>query len=200
MSFSVNAFQTDAFQNVGFPLVPIPVKSSAPDIRLIQKQHFPDYSIDWVLLDDGTLDDTQALATAVILALGTDGLANEIDILPDPDSTDRAGWWGDFEADQIWDGWPIGCRLWLLRRSKIVGATTRGPSTVALVQQYIREAIQPFIDRRIASRMQVDASRVDVNRIDALVRIYRGPKAAIDLRFAILWDEIGPIAVSWLGT
>ena len=95
-----------------------------PDIRLVQNSAaFPAYSIpiDWLLLSDGTLDDTQALCTAVVVALGTDALAGPEDILPNPDSNDRAGWWGDMDAAELFNGWPIGTKLWLLRRAKIVG-------------------------------------------------------------------------------
>jgi phage gp46-like protein len=162
-----------------------------PDIRLVQNTLFPAYSvtIDWLLLSDGTLDETQALATAVVVALGTDALASPSDILPDPDSTDRRGWWGDFDAD-IWDGWPIGTRLWLLTRDKIVGPESWQGATVVRVEQYIREAIQPFIDRRIGSRMAVEATRVSDEQIDALVRIYRGPSLEIELRYQVLWDGV----------
>lgn len=161
------------------------------DARLLQRFDFPNaINIDLVLLGNGTLDTSEELATAVIVALGTDRLALQSDILPDPDSTDRAGWWGDLDADVIWGGWPIGCRLWLLKRSKIVGPEARGGATVALVEQYIREAIQPFIDLRIATAMDVHAVRVGLQRIDALVRLYRGPEVAVDLRYQVLWDEL----------
>lgn len=163
-----------------------------PDIRLVQGPDFPNYAInvDWSLLPDGTLDDTQALASAVIVALGTDRLANVGDILPDPDSSDRAGWWADMDAAELWDGWPIGSRLWLLRRTKIVGPEDLEGATVARVEDYISEAIQPFIDMKIATSFDVQAARVGRERIDALVVIYRGPTNPIELRFQILWDEI----------
>jgi phage gp46-like protein len=163
-----------------------------PDVRLVQNTEFPKYSVtvDWSLRADGTLDDTQALASAIIVALGTDRLAQPGDILPDPDETDRRGWWGDFDSEEIWDGWPIGSRLWLLQREKITGpGARRGPTTVR-VENYIREAIQPFLDRRIGSHMEVEATRVGRERIDALVKIYRGPELEIDLRYQILWDGI----------
>lgn len=164
-----------------------------PDIRLIQNSAaFPAYQIpiDWSLLGDGTLDDTQALATAVVVALGTDRLALPDDILPDPDSTDRAGWWGDLDAAELFDGWPIGTRLWLLKRAKIVGPEDPEGATVSRVEEYISEAIQPFVDLKIASSFDVEAQRVGVERIDALVTIYRGPKTPVELRFQILWQEI----------
>ena len=164
-----------------------------PDIRLVQNPNaFPRYSIpiDWLLLDDGTLDDTQALATAVIVALGTDRLALPDDILPDPDSTDRAGWWGDLDAEELFNGWPIGTRLWLLKRTKIVGPEDPEGATVARVEGYITESIQPFVDMKIATGFDVQAWRVGKQQIDALLTIYRGPKTPIELRFQVLWDEI----------
>lgn len=164
-----------------------------PDIRLVQNSAaFPAYQIpiDWLLLDDGTLDDTQALATAVVVALGTDALAAPDDILPDPDSTDRAGWWGNMDAEELFNGWPIGTRLWLLKRAKIVGPEDAEGSTIARVEQYITEAIQPFVDMRIATGFDVQAARVSTQQVDALVTIYRGPKLPVYLRFEILWNEI----------
>ena len=163
-----------------------------PDIRLVQNTLFPKYSVteDWSLLLDGTLDETQALATAVCVALGTNRLAGPDDELPDPDSTDRMGWWGDLQAEEIWNGWPIGARLWTLARTKITGSEAARGATVTRVEQYIREAILPFIERRIGSYMIVEATRVGIEQIDALVRIYRGPILEVDLRYQILWDGI----------
>jgi phage gp46-like protein len=144
-----------------------------------------------LLLNDGTLDETQALQTAVIVALGTDRLADVADALPDPDSTDRRGWWGDMDAALIWPGaWPIGCRLWLLQREKITGVDAQQGSTLTRIKFYIQEALQPFITLRIASGMLVEVMRTDTQRIDVLVRLYRGPKTAIELRYQILWQGI----------
>lgn len=170
------------------------ISDRAVDIRLVQDPHFfPDGSgiiIDWQLRNDGTLDDTQALATAMIVALGTDHRANAGEPLPDPDNTDRRGWWGDYEADTIWDGWPIGSKLWLLKRDKITGPLAMQGSTLVRVENYIREAVQPFIQRRIGSQMFVEATRHGRDRIDALVRLYRGPVLEIELRYSVLWADI----------
>src|SRR5262245_42187721 len=157
-----------------------------PDIRLIQSpEAFPRYSIpiDWLLLDDGTLDDSQALVTAVIVALGTDRLASPDDILPDPDSNGRAGRWGDMDAEGRFNGWPIGTKLWLLKRTKIVGADNPEGATITRVEDYIREALQPFVDQRICSAFDVEAWRVGTEQIDAAVIMYRGPKRPVELRF-----------------
>jgi phage gp46-like protein len=168
------------------------VAGAAPDIRLVQNAIFPRYSVtlDWQLLPNGTLDDTQALATAICIALGTNALADDNDTLPDPDSTNRCGWWGDLDAELIWNGWPIGSKLWLLRRAKITSASARDGSTLVVVENYIRDAVQPFVDRRVCTSFDIVVSRVDAQRIDALVRIYRGPLPAIDLRYAVLWDSL----------
>jgi phage gp46-like protein len=164
-----------------------------PDIRLVQRTDFPartSVSVDWALLGDGTLDDTEALATAVIVALGTDRLASIDDELPDPDSTDRRGWWGDLDAAEIWGGWEIGSRLWLMQRAKITGSNAARGSTLVRVKHYIQEAIQPFLSLRIATVMDVQVEQVDTQRIDALVRLYRGPATAVELRYQILWQDI----------
>jgi phage gp46-like protein len=168
------------------------VASTVPDIRLVQNAIYPRYSVtlDWRLLPDGTLDDSQALATAICVALGTNAIASENDILPDPDSTDRCGWWGDLDAELIWNGWPIGSKLWLLRRSKINSASSRDGSTLVVIENYLRDAIQPFVDRRICTSYSIVVSRVDKQRIDALLTIYRGPLPAIELRYAVLWDSL----------
>jgi phage gp46-like protein len=170
----------------------MPTGHNVPDIRLVQNNVFPNYSVtvDWSLLPNGTLDDTQALATAIVVALGTNALAAEDDIMPDPDSTDRCGWWGDMDASEIWNGWPIGSKLWLLRRSKIIPASAGQASTLAMVNSYIRTAIQPFVDRKICTGFNVWSTRVDSQRIDALIRIYRGPLREIELRYAVLWDAM----------
>lgn len=162
------------------------------DTRLVQNTFFPQYSVsvDFALLDDRSLDERQALATAVIIALGTDRLAERNDVLPDPDSTDRGGWWGDLDGEEIWGGWPIGSRLWLLRRDKIDDAGSQRGATVTRVDHYIRECLQPFLDLRIASRLEVQVERTGRDRIEAWVRIYRGPELTIDLRYQVLWDEL----------
>jgi hypothetical protein len=58
------------------------------------------------------------------------------------------------------------------------------------VEQYISDAIQPFVTQRIGSHFRVEATRIGKEQIDALVRIYRGPLLEIELRYQILWDEI----------
>jgi len=51
--------------------------------------------LDWLQAPGGLIDETAELATAVTIALCTDALADVNDIRPDPNSTDRRGWWAD---------------------------------------------------------------------------------------------------------
>lgn len=137
----------------------------------------------------GLLDETNPdYKTAVIIALGTDARARADDVLPDPDSGDRRGWWADTGAAEVWDGWPIGSRLWLLSRAKITGASAKEGATVARVETYVREALLPFIEKKICSRMAVSAVRNGLSRIDVDVTLYRGPKTAVALQFQALWE------------
>jgi phage gp46-like protein len=163
-----------------------------PDIRLVPVAG-PIIGMDWLQQPiTGLIDETAELISAVNVALMTDALAGPTDVLPDPNSTDRRGWWGDLEADTIWGGWPIGSKLWLLSRAKIVDSGSREGATIARVQAYISACIQPFVNAKLASRFSVTATQVSKQRIDARVIIYRGPKSAIELQYQALWDELPP--------
>lgn len=148
--------------------------------------------MDWLQLPDGTLSEEEELATAVRLAVGTDALAGPDEILPwiPDDDNDRRGWWADMDAEDIWNGWPIGCKHWLLKRAKITTPGSFEGATVVRAEAYVRQSLQPFIDRRICSRVDVQATRVGRERIDVNVIMYRGPKTAIELRWQYLWQEM----------
>lgn len=163
----------------------------------IKEHHQPtvlDPDWDWFVRPSGKLDDREELATAVRVALGTDSMASETEILPDPDSTDRRGWWGDYQAEEIWGGWPIGCKNWLLTRAKITPAPSMEGDTLQRARQYTLDALQPFIDKRIATYAEVEATRVDLHRIDVHAILYRGPLPEIDLRYQLVWEQSEPVA------
>jgi len=165
----------------------------AGDIRFLQQLDFPAYAVelDWLMTDQRLIADGYDLQSAVIVALGTDALAPVSEELPDPDATDRRGWWGDLDADEIWGGWDVGCLLWLLHRAKITGPGAKSGSTLARADGWTRDAMQPFIEHRIASRVDVFAEVLETHRIDVAVAIYRGPEPEVALRFSELWDELG---------
>lgn len=161
-----------------------------PDIRVVEISDMSGVTMDWLQLSTGLLDETEELATAIRVAIGTDRRAMDDDELPDMDSIDRRGWWGDTEAIPIWDGWPIGSRLWLVERAKITSRNYRQGATTARIDQYIQEALIPFIEHGICTRFDTDVQRTGVNSIEARVTIYRGPVPDIELRFQSLWEGI----------
>ena len=165
------------------------------DVRIGQRgsaagQPFQAVDLDLLLTPAGQLDTSDELATAVTIALMTDALAGPDDELPDSRDTDRRGWWGDVDAAEIWDGWSIGSKLWLLSRTTITGVAARKGATTVQVEDYIREALQPFLDRKIATRIDVTAVRAGIERIEARVVLYRGDEILLDLRFSDLWRGI----------
>ena len=162
------------------------------DIRIVQYSQFAGpVLLDWLLTPLGQLDETEQLATAIIVALGTDGLAAATDTLPNIGDDNLRGWWGDLDADTIWNGWPIGSKLWLLSRSKITGAGSKQGPTVAQVQHYINACIQPFIKARVATSFTAVVTNPDRDTIAASIVIHRGPKSDIALQWQNLWNDIG---------
>ena len=82
---------------------------------------------------------------------------------------------GAIRRAAIWDGWPIGTRLWTCGGTRSRSGAPRRHRG-ADPEQYIREAIQPFLDRRIG-RECLSRQHALTGRIDAFVRIYRGPES-----------------------
>jgi phage gp46-like protein len=145
---------------------------------------------DWRLLSSGFLDEGQALANVVKVALMTDALSAPGEILPDPDSTDRRGWWGDMDAATIWGASPIGCKNWLLERAKITEPVSFEGDTTVRAEMYTRTALQPLVDMRLCSGIDVQVQRTDIDRIDVAITIFRGPTPEVQLVFQDLWNEL----------
>jgi phage gp46-like protein len=162
-----------------------------PDLRLYDIASPFAVTFDLLQKRDGLIDETEALATAVIVALGTNRLALPDDVLPNSDDSDRRGWWADTDADLIWKAWPIGCRLWLIERHKITGFEASQGSTIARIDSYIREALRPFVENQICSSFDVTVTRTELQKIVAQITIWRGPLPAIQLMYQALWAEIG---------
>lgn len=168
-----------------------------PDIRLVPVSTLDVMTFDWLQTPTGLLDETNELITAFLVAVFTDAQAAPSDVLPDPRSNDLRGWWGDLDAAAIWGGWPIGSKMWLLTRAKIVDQMAREGATVTRVQQYLYACLNPFVAAGICSKVVVNAwqdglSRGITDRIMARATMYRGPKTAIALEFQPLWVELFP--------
>lgn len=172
------------------------------DIRIVQVGATEAVTLDWLLTTNALLpsqnglDETQALATAVTIAFCTDRLAETSDVLPIPGSTDRKGWWGDDSASDIWNGWPVGSRLWLMTRDKITDSKYSGGSTASRASAFANECLQPFVDQKIISDFDIDVVQVNAQRVDMTVTLYRGPLPAISLQFQSLWNDLSTSAVT----
>jgi phage gp46-like protein len=165
------------------------------DIRIVSSADLSRTVSDWLLLKSGNLDESEELANYVKVALMTDRLSDEWEVRPDPDSDDRKGWWGDLDANTIWRGWKIGTKNWLLTRAKISDMYSMEGDTVVRAETYTREALQPLIDMSLCSSINVTANRVDIDRIDVSVVIFRGPEAEIELVFQDLWNRLKEVPV-----
>ena len=159
------------------------------DFRLVPISS-PFITLDLATDITGQPEETADLVTSIYIALMSDALADESDSLPFLNTSDRRGWWADADVAEIWGGWPIGSKLWLLKRTTITDQGYRGGSTLARVQQYISQAIQPFVDNKIFSRFDISSRQTNDHSISSVLTIYRGPKAAISLQFQALWDEL----------
>lgn len=132
---------------------------------------------DWQV-SGGALASGDDLTTAVLISLFTDRRANDDDTLPDA-SNDRRGWWGDLDQDV-----PIGSRLWLLSRSKLM------PSVALAAKGYITEALRWLIDDGVAAAVDVVTSIVMPNRLNAVVTITRATGTKQSLQFNWAWNAL----------
>lgn len=160
------------------------------DVRIVSTADLRQTVADWLLLKNGMLDQRQELANYCKVALMTDKLSDSDEIRPDPDSDDRRGWWGDMDAQSLYRGWPIGTKNWLLERAKVADAYAWEGDTVVRAENYTREALQPLVDMKLCSAIDVTAERVGRERIDVRVVVYRGPTAEVDLIFQDLWSAM----------
>lgn len=151
------------------------------DIRVVWN---PERLLGEWLVTGRTLDTTQELVTAVAVALFTHRTAEDDDPLPHF-ASDRRGWWADAEADELYQGWPIGSRLWLLSREKQTNETR------VRADAYIREAMDHFVDARVIAAYDLVVEWFASERLGAELTLYRGTGQSIAVRFETLWNEIG---------
>lgn len=131
---------------------------------------------DWSI-SGGALASGDDLASAVLISLFTDRVANADDIPPDG-GTDRRGWWGDQGEDV-----PIGSRLWLLDRSRL------DTKVANQAQIYMQEALQWIIDDQVAAGVKVAITIDGRNTLYSVIRITRADGTSTDLKFNWVWRQ-----------
>jgi len=133
---------------------------------------------DWQLVGPVLLTGND-LASAALISLFSDRIANPDDVIPDG-TDDPRGWWGDLGEDQ-----PIGSRLWLLSRAK------QTQETLNNAVDYSREALQWFIDDGVVARIDVFAQWVRTSFLGLQAIFYNqdGTTAAA-LSYAWAWNQI----------
>lgn len=143
-------------------------------------------SFDFPLILDGagrvaTGERESRLARAVISSLFTWARAREGDELPTPESP-RMGFWGDTYSPVTGDRW--GSRLWLLARETLTAGT------VAKARDLAKEALEWMVVDKVAERIQVEATRNGVDRLDMRILVDEPSGARLDIRFADIWGAI----------
>ena len=98
---------------------------------------------------NGDLAEQNQLHSAVLIQLFTNKRIPD-DVEPVSDFNDRGGWWGDYFAP-----FETGSLLWTLYRSVLKD------ETVALAEQYAREALQELVNQGAAARVEVTSQVVE---------------------------------------
>lgn len=129
---------------------------------------------DWALLG-ADLQSGDDLATAVVISLFTDRVAQADDVIPDG-SGDPRGWQGDDPAA------PIGSRLWLIFRSK------RTQQTLTDAQSYAKEALQWMVDDGVIANFDVYVEWQSPSTLAMRVTLFKADGTQQTLAFAWVWN------------
>jgi Phage protein GP46 len=142
-----------------------------PDIRLHSIDTPDVITIDWLQSPvTGLIVEDKELITALKVAVTSDAVAAPTDILPDPRSDDLRDWWRDEDATAIWNGWPLGLKLWLPTGAKILTTGGREAPMVRRVQAYTGAALQPFVAAKI---IRASRSRPGWSTTNRTIRSWR---------------------------
>lgn len=131
---------------------------------------------DWSIAG-GALASGNDLASAVLISLFTDRIADDADIPPDG-GDDRRGWWGDADEDV-----PIGSRLWLLDRSRL----TQAVANTAKI--YMEEALQWLLDDQVALSVKVATAIAGGSRLNSIVTVTHRDGTVIPLHYNWVWNQ-----------
>lgn len=153
----------------------------AQEIKLVWN---PDEMEADIVTEYGDVVKEDGLETALILSLFVDRRANDDDILPDPDSTDKRGWWGD-QINPYIEGDQIGSRLWLLKRSKTTD------ENLVRAKEYAMEAIQWLVEDGVAAKVEVTTERIGDPGEDKLameIKVLKIDGTTIAKRYELQWE------------
>lgn len=130
---------------------------------------------------DSDIASDRGLMTAAILSLFTDRRAENDDVPPSGDPSDRRGWWADQFAAV--EGDKFGSRLWLLDRSKNTN------ETVLRAKQYVLEAWAWMIEDKVVERIDVT---VEATKMALVIAggLQRPGGDRVPFRFAHVWDHL----------
>ncbi|MFA7942069.1 phage GP46 family protein [Pseudomonas brenneri] len=131
---------------------------------------------DWSIAG-GALASGNDLASAVLISLFTDRIADDADIPPDG-GDDRRGWWGDADEDV-----PIGSRLWLLDRSRL----TQAVANTAKI--YMSEALQWLLDDQVALSVMVTTAIAGGSRLNTIVTVTHRDSTVSTLNYNWVWSQ-----------
>lgn len=132
---------------------------------------------DWQLSGADLLSGND-LATAVLISLFTDRLAEASDTLPDS-TGDRRGWWGDLGED-----YPIGSRLWLLSRSKLTQQVANQ------AKDYCQEALQWLLDDGVAGSITIATTIILPRTLVVNIAITKADGTTQSLQFNWAWSQL----------
>ena len=118
----------------------------------------------------GDFDGEDGLESAVFISLFTDKRARDDQELPDPQSDDRRGYYGD-QISPVETGDEEGSWIWLYwERAK----TTEG--VMELIRQAAEESLQWMIKDKVAVKIECEAERIGVpgnDWLQLIVRVYK---------------------------
>ena len=123
----------------------------------------------------GDLQSGNDLETAILISLFTDRLAREDD---EYDGDNRRGWWGDQYQD-----YPIGSRLWLLRRQKLTLAVANK------AQDFAAEALKWLTDDGIVASITPVTQIVYPNRLNLFITYQKPGQDAVSKRYFWVWES-----------
>lgn len=162
-----------------FSVLPEPAEPLSGDMRLyfdVNKQYGE------IGLADRDVERDPGLETAIIITLLTDRRADEDDSLPDYNGY-KGGSWQD--GIPVVDGYLMGTKLWLLRRSKTIDEVP------TLAKQFLNEGFQWMIDDGVVETVSVavERRRDIVNTLGISLSFIRPNEPTIFFKFFYNWEE-----------